>query len=85
MRDLSVVIDKLIEVIPSENTEQKDFIRDLQDIKWSVRLAAPEMTQFWWLQTQEVVVNNLCDYVGNLKDWQVNVVRVWTNDPNFKE
>jgi hypothetical protein len=54
MRNLVMIIDKIIELIPRSFAERESLIGILEDNKSSYAYAAPEMRSFWW---KEVAMN----------------------------
>lgn len=75
MRDLSNVIEQIIEEIPKK---EKGFIADLKDNLSSLERAAPETISFWW----DEVFNTLTDNINmdNKKKWtwEWEVFSIWT-------
>jgi hypothetical protein len=64
MRDLSAVIDKLLETIPKS---EKSLIAELDDIKSSYEFASPELRSMWWREAAEILANAM---KTPTKDWE---------------
>ncbi len=81
MRHLAVVIDQMLEAIP---TDKADFISELRSIRESVMYSAPEMLRGWWNQCALTLEENLCEYQDGIplaprlvNEWEKKVVDIW--------
>lgn len=67
MRSLTIVIDRMLEVIPNDEI---DLARGLLDLKSSAEYAAPEIMSFWWNETAEylnyTVGNSTAEWAGKV-------------------
>lgn len=55
-RDIAVVIDQVLAVVP---LEFEHLIDELNSVKTSVAFAAPEQTTYWWRHLAVVLNNNI--------------------------
>lgn len=71
MRELSTVIDQLLDVIPQE---QRDFREQLNAVKSSVHFAAPEMVSHWWTKAAHLLTR----HIPVIQDgWHFKVLKIW--------
>ncbi|MBU5333578.1 hypothetical protein KQI61_15370 [Anaerocolumna aminovalerica] len=76
MRDLTVIIDKILNVIPETEDE---LIAELKDNQSSVSFAAPELMSMWWNE----VHTTLCEYIFNeneLDSWKETVRQIFVGE-----
>jgi hypothetical protein len=74
MRDLSKVLNDILEVIPKP---EEDLIISLCKIRESIRYSAPELISMWWDEAH----GTLIDYVSitkPMKDWEYRVWSIFT-------
>jgi hypothetical protein len=71
MRQLSDVINKIIECVPKNEDK---IIVGLKDIKSSVMYASPEIQYFWWNELALFLENELGD-PKNVK-WKLKIVKL---------
>jgi hypothetical protein len=77
MRNLSDVIDQILEVIPKRRNTS--FIHALKDIQSSVKFAAPEMHSFWWNQCYEILSEETPNPTGG---WKKEVENIFSGKTN---
>jgi hypothetical protein len=70
MRNIGEVIDKIIALIPPEET---DFIHDLDGVMDSIRYSPPENIGMWWNELSRVIGDYLPPSLGECNDWQMKV------------
>lgn len=86
MRNLSDVIDQMLEVIP---LKKKRLIYSLKNIKDSQNFCAPEMRQEWWVRCWEILNSEV--FMGREldqlnKEWHIRVCEIFsTNKRSPKE
>lgn len=76
MRDLSIVIDRIIAEVPEI---EQDLVIELKSKKSSVRCAAPELMSMWWNE----VHSTLCEYIFcnmTLNEWQEKVRKIFVGE-----
>lgn len=75
-RNLSDVIDKMIEYIP-----KKHIIARLKAPQTSSKYAAPESQYLFWKETQDILIEELSN-PDNLNGWQQKIVNIFTGKEN---
>ena len=77
MRNLEIVIDRIIDVIPSD---EEELLHELMKVQRSVRYVPPELMNMWWKRTHEI----LCDHVFNeyfdKDNWKDKVRRIYVGE-----
>lgn len=76
MRNIRVVIDQMIECIPSDQT---DFIEDLKACKHDARFRAPEDNVIWF-KTHDVLREYL-ELGHPEEDWQFELISIFSTVP----
>lgn len=72
MRNLSDVVDKMLEVIPTEN---ESLISRVKAAKQSSLYASPEMQSVFWNECFNALVSEIGEPV---EDWQKNVAAIFS-------
>lgn len=72
MRDITEVIDKMLEKIPSEEAELR---ASLESVKYKAAYTAPEMARRHWADGAEILMRRF----GEVLDlpWQEEVCDIW--------
>ena len=76
MRDLTTVINRILEVIPETEVE---LIAELNDNKSSISFSAPELISMWWNE----VHGTLCEYVfkeETIDGWKETVRQIFVGE-----
>jgi hypothetical protein len=75
-RNLSEVIDQMVEVIPKAEVS---FIATLASNKSSADFCAPEMVPFWWREVHTTIL----DYVPSVpvEEWHYQVLSIFSTHP----
>lgn len=82
MRDLNVVIDRMVENIPVDQVDLIDSLNDVKDMMCHVdsRYAPPESTT-WWDDTQRVLRRYIfTDALFVPDSWHEVVRKIWTDE-----
>jgi len=73
MRDLTNVINDIIEVIPKS---KECIVSTLEDIKDSVGFSAPELMYMWWEETHDALID--CISENPTEDWEYQAWSIFT-------
>lgn len=79
-RDLEVVLEEMIALIPSGN---ESLTISLNNIKSSMLFSAPELMHLWWEETTILFQDTFTD-MDNLEDWEKSVIDLYTDRSNFQ-
>jgi hypothetical protein len=84
VRNLKTVIDRMISEVPPGEirgdqlpTLEEDFVEQLQRLRESVSVAAPEMMAFWWREVQQALVDCIPHDDVSRKEWHEMVLAIW--------
>jgi hypothetical protein len=75
MRNIIVVIDEMLKLIPEDFDE--GFIIGLKEIQDSAFYTAPEAMGIRWQTGVELFEDYFGENVEELTDWQKQVLRIW--------
>ncbi len=78
-RNIGAVLDAMIAVIPAGNP----LAADLTKCGDSLHYLAPEQVRQAWTKVYSVVVPALPVNPAELADWQIDLLRVWMDDPSL--
>lgn len=79
MRELNIVIDNMLKVIPQT---KKGLINRLNDIQTSVLFASPEMIPFWWNECADVLNSE----ISNLNEtWHFKLQEIFSGNKNSND
>lgn len=84
MRNLFVVIDEIIKLIPDDHTEDV-LISRLRSIQNSFNYTSPELIGLSWQRTAEVLMDSFGIKEELFSDWQKRIINLWMNDKVFDE
>ena len=73
MRDLTNVINKIIEIVPKS---EEDIVLTLEDIKGSISFSAPELMYMWWEETHDALID--CISENPTEDWEYQAWSIFT-------
>ena len=77
MRDLCEVIDKMLEVIPEDQTILREKLFDHYE---AVMITPPEMILFRWNEVGDTLFQYIfSDFYPEI-EWQSKVEKIWTGD-----
>jgi hypothetical protein len=77
MRNIVVVIDEILKLIPEDFDE--DFIIGLKEIQDSALYTAPEAMSIRWQTGAELFDDYFGNNINELNEWQKQVVKIWMN------
>jgi hypothetical protein len=77
MRDISKVIDDMLEAIPKD---EADIRARLEYVKYKVPYTAPEAMMDRWHECLDVLTFYRRRFVDNPSDWVERVRRIWTDE-----
>lgn len=79
MRELNIVIDNMLKVIPQT---KKGLINRLNDIQTSVLFASPEMIPFGWNECADVLNSE----ISNLNEtWHFKLQEIFSGNKNSND
>lgn len=73
-RDLTVVLDSIIAIVPESETA---LLAELKSLKSSAAYAAPEMMGRHWNEGGRILRDHIPN-TGDLAEWQGQIVNIWT-------
>ena len=79
MRELNIIIDDMLKVIPKT---KKGLIHRLSDIQTSVLFASPEMIPFWWNECADVLNSE----ISNLNEgWHFKLQEIFSGNKSISD
>lgn len=82
MRDLCEIIDRMLEVIPEDQTILREKLESHYE---SVMLSPPEMILFQWNEVGDTLYQFVFSDFYPEVEWQDKIERIWTGDEDQDE
>lgn len=81
MRDLNVLIEGMLDIVPDDHPLYKEIVSINNDAAY----IAPDFQQIIWIRISDTLNDHIDNQAAFAEGWEAAVVRLWMNDAAYEQ